>query len=510
MVAFAGRVEAKLTVPSGGAAASATNSGGGPTTCTVPAAPYYLTAVGGVSSLLTAFQTALNTSRSAYPSTAATTNTLIGDGAWTYGWHFNESSGNAAPAFGGLTLTAGGTPTYGIAGPGHSTDTAIGIPDADDYFDGGNVLGLTATDDLILGAIIKFPTTASTLIQLFSKGSGADADFWVVYALNNQITIRVTSGGVLRYDVSSADMSALVGEWCALLVIVDQTNGSVRVGLRGLVSAATAIGAASAQTAYIAGAANTFRIGDQVGHGASTAEFDLAALYAGKGAGIVGALGTDMATALQNFAAVNAQWAVTMSSTTGLVSISCSNGVVTPKAWSLSWTDTNLRDVLGFTANISNVTTTQTGAAQAKGLWFPDCSLTVEGDPERAPLVSDAVASVTPTGRVVTHVGNTFRRHRSLTWSHVPIAQVWDAEATYENGSWEEFFTETQLGLGSTWFTPGSPIQIYDHNGIQVGADASVAGWYIIGLNSIEPRKSVRDWTGLWRIEIPTLVAAGS
>jgi hypothetical protein len=60
---YDGRIEARITIPSGGAAVSATNNNGGPTTCTVPAGNYYLTAAGGVSGLCAALQTQLNTSR---------------------------------------------------------------------------------------------------------------------------------------------------------------------------------------------------------------------------------------------------------------------------------------------------------------------------------------------------------------------------------------------------------------------------------------------------------------
>lgn len=510
MVAFAGRVEAKLTVPSGGAAVSATNSGGGPTTCTVPAGNYFLTAAGGVSSLLTTLQTQLNSSSQGYPQIAAAMAAAVGYGAWSAGWLFNIASGNDSGAFGGVTMTAVSSPTYGTEGPRGGIDKAIGFNSASDAFSAGNNFDVGATDDLIIAWVGQFTATPASNYDLFSKTApGLAGAGWYLYH---------NGGGAFQFTVGDAADTATVtcaipaaNVWYAAIAVLERATNKIRVGYQALdgssslvstLTDATAVGSLSNAISFLVGN------GDITGSGPHPNAL-ISAFYVAKGNGAATGLGANLSTALTNFAnAINAAWSVSLSTTDGRVSIDWT-GYTTP-TWSLSWTDTNLRDVLGFTANISNVTTTQTGVAQAKGLWLPDCSLTVEGDPERAPLVSDAVASVTPTGRVVTHVGNTFRRHRSLTWSHVPIAQVWDAEATYENGSWEEFYIETQLGLGSTWFTPGSPIQIYDHNGIQVGADASVAGWYIIGLNSIEPRKSVRDWTGLWRIEIPTLVAAGS
>jgi hypothetical protein len=171
----------------------------------------------------------------------------------------------------------------------------------------------------------------------------------------------------------------------------------------------------------------------------------------------------------------------------------------------------------GLSANIatalSNFATymkSQTSTAQAKGLFFPDCTINMDGDPSRAPIVSDLRSSMSPTGQVLSLVGNTYKRHRNVRWEYVPKAQVWDATATYANGSWETFFTDSQLGLGHSWFSPSSPVQIYDHSGVRVGVDANVAGWYIIGVDSIEPTKSQTDYTGLWKIQIPTIVAVGS
>ena len=39
------------------------------------------------------------------------------------------------------------------------------------------------------------------------------------------------------------------------------------------------------------------------------------------------------------------------------------------------------------------------------------------------------------------------------------------------------------------------------------GVDAGVAGWTMVGLDSIEPQKSDPRYTGNWRIEVPRLVA---
>jgi len=511
---FGGRVEARLTVPTGGAAVSATvANGAGAQTITVPAANYYMTSAGGVSSLLTTLQTQLNGTAAlhGFPRTASATASAIGYGTWTTGacWLMQESSGNLAATYGSPTLTATSL-TYQNTGI-KTGDYAIGFDAGTDKADGGNVYNVTGTDDIIV-AWVAYMTSApagssDSLIGKLNAGAG-----W-------EVTLRTDgqyqwfgqdAGAATIFSIAGGSQN--VGAWHVGIAAIDRAAAKARIGSCALggspsVSTDTTIAATSMSNAV------SFQIGDRAsGSGRGPTNAVVSAVYVVTGSGVAAGATTNLSTALQNFAnAVNAAWAVSLSTTTGLISIGWS-GYATP-TWSLSWTSTDLRDVAGFTANISNVTTTQTGTQQARGVWFPDCPINLEGDPRRAPLVSDARQSMSPTGETVTLVGNTFRRHRAIVWSHVPIAQVWDGEATYENGSWEEFFSETQLGLGSSWFTPGSPIQIYWSNAgtdTLLGADATIAGWSIIGVTSIEPQKSQADWAGLWRIELPKIVAVGS
>jgi hypothetical protein len=195
---------------------------------------------------------------------------------------------------------------------------------------------------------------------------------------------------------------------------------------------------------------------------------------------------------------------------------SSSSVTVTSNTWSLSWTSTVLRDYLGFAANITNSTTAQTGTLQCRGVWIPDCPLQLDGDPEQAPTISDLRTSQSPTGFVLGLSGNTFHRHTGLVYSHVARDRVWESAATYDHASWEWFFRETQLGLESSLFTPASPLQIYWNNagtltllGDAANDGAGTDGWTITGLGSVEPRPSQANYTGLFRIELGTVVSEG-
>lgn len=208
-------------------------------------------------------------------------------------------------------------------------------------------------------------------------------------------------------------------------------------------------------------------------------------------------------------------WTVTLStgtSGTGLVTIDC-----TGVASALTFTTAAAGTVIGFVGDIASDTAAATGTQNARGLWLPDCPLELEGDPVRAPEVTDLRFSEGPTGTMFALVGNTKYRHRGLRWSHVARARTWEGSATTTYASWQQWFRDTQIGSGHSWFTPGSAFQVYwDNAGTDaiVGADLNAgagpdAGWKLSGLNSIEPKRRDENWLGYFTIEIPTIVTSG-
>ena len=214
-----------------------------------------------------------------------------------------------------------------------------------------------------------------------------------------------------------------------------------------------------------------------------------------------------------------ANWTVTLStgaSGTGKVTINWTGAGTYSVAWTAS--GTTLRDVLGFTADLSGVTqgVPSTGAKQARGLWIPDCTLGLDCDTPRAPLISDAMTVVSPRGDATVLVGNTMYRHTALRWSHVVESKTWEIAATIANASWETFWKDVHLGQGGiSWFSPGSKLKIFDHAARVLGSDANggagVGGWVASkGPAEIAPKKvDARGWGGMWRIEIPELVSSG-
>lgn len=154
-------------------------------------------------------------------------------------------------------------------------------------------------------------------------------------------------------------------------------------------------------------------------------------------------------------------WSVTLSTGsagTGQVTIAMSAGT-----FSITWTSTVLRDLLGFTGNITTQTSS-TGANACRGLWLPKCPMMIEGHPASKGTSTDARSTMSPTGKSLTLKGTTKYRRRGLVWSHVANAQYREAAAAVTYSSLEQWITDTQWGDGHAWFTPGSAFQIYWSN----------------------------------------------
>jgi hypothetical protein len=200
-------------------------------------------------------------------------------------------------------------------------------------------------------------------------------------------------------------------------------------------------------------------------------------------------------------------WTVTLSLSTGKVTISCTG------TWSITWTDTNLRDLLGFTGNLVSISGSTTAPNLMRGVFFPDCVLDLANDHAMAPIDTDVRSTQTPTGKVIAHVGNARYRHTELVYTAVPRARYREASAVaaaLTNGSWERFAKDTQLGQGHAWFTPLSAVQIYAHDSVRVGSDGPLSnGWALLGFTGIEGKKISQGWEGAWRLEIAELISDG-
>ena len=128
------------------------------------------------------------------------------------------------------------------------------------------------------------------------------------------------------------------------------------------------------------------------------------------------------------------------------VRISTTTGKVTLAAgtFTLEWTDTDLRDILGFTGSTASVTSGGvTGANQALYLWNPNCypSDSVDpphgdGHPRHGALATQGI------GGPLVGTTMTVLTDKRFSFSTVPARKVWKASEVVTNESLERFFRD--------------------------------------------------------------------
>src|SRR5690348_4669992 len=125
------------------------------------------------------------------------------------------------------------------------------------------------------------------------------------------------------------------------------------------------------------------------GGGAATATLTAGDRYSGD-------VCTDFAAVLDS--ATGQTFTVSIDPDTGFCTISVASGTFT-----LSWTDTELRDYLGFAGNLTPAAASFTGTLGCQGLWCPNCP--VDGDDlqldKTGNLRTDARYSRSPTGKTL-------------------------------------------------------------------------------------------------------------
>lgn len=178
---------------------------------------------------------------------------------------------------------------------------------------------------------------------------------------------------------------------------------------------------------------------------------------------------------------------------TGLVTIANTE----PVNISITWTDTPMRDLLGFTGNVSG-SASHTGTRNMRGVWLPDCSMAAKYGPNDAGHTeSDMGQTISPRGDVQTMIYTTRVRNPSVLWSHVTRARARIQGETTVGSSFEQWFRYTQLGELS-YFEPGAPVRlIWDAD-----VSATYTTYRLVSKTSTEMERAVAEWCGLFPIEI--------
>jgi hypothetical protein len=168
---------------------------------------------------------------------------------------------------------------------------------------------------------------------------------------------------------------------------------------------------------------------------------------------------------------------------------------------SITWTSTDLRDVLGFTANLSGADN-YTAPNHGIGYWRPDTpKLTPYGDAVWDRF-SDLRQTIGPRGGVKTLVGNTFEALEQVRWEMVGNAKAVGPDVV---GSWQHFWKIVFTGHHS-YIVPGNSVRWYQ-NADQAGGSTTSDVYLVVPAASTVPPVVV-GWTGLYRVEIPLVVKA--
>lgn len=207
-------------------------------------------------------------------------------------------------------------------------------------------------------------------------------------------------------------------------------------------------------------------------------------------------------------AAVDAQlgvnWTITPSDGEGGTGLCTINSSGTP--WSITWTSTTFRDILGFAGNIAGVSVAQTGTKHCKGLWLPGATakFTLHGDGDAGKLVTTNRQTVGPTGTVHGLGGGTHYRHDNIRWDGVPAARAKEHREAYVGESFEAFFRDCMTARLS--YIPFNPyVRFY----WSADVDASYAVGRLLWPSEFDVATLVQGWTGRYVVNLPPLVVEG-
>lgn len=175
------------------------------------------------------------------------------------------------------------------------------------------------------------------------------------------------------------------------------------------------------------------------------------------------------------------------------------NGLVTINSGgtsSITWTDTEVRDILGFAGNVSG-SDEHISSDHALPVWIPGCPKWTPYGDAVFDMMSDLRQTIAPSGGgIKTLVGNTFECLENVRWDMVSNAR---AIGTDTFGSWQHFWRVTMLGRFA-YITPGAPIRFFWD-----ADDIAYTDVQIVARSSSSLTPKIEGWTGFYTVEIPMM-----
>ena len=206
---------------------------------------------------------------------------------------------------------------------------------------------------------------------------------------------------------------------------------------------------------------------------------------------------SSLQTALDAASGSDGAWTVTASLTdttgTGLVTIAHAS-----ETFTITWTSTDLRDVLGFTGTLTPAALTFTGTKHLRGVWLPDCPIDSEYGAEVGHTETDRTTLIGNGGDIsVTAYAVTRKKMAPTRWAVVTRPKARVSGETTTGASYEQWLLDTHSGLRS-YFGTAPQVRVY-HD-----AAGSVVGTYRFAWDgSTQMTRADAAWIYLWAITLP-------
>jgi hypothetical protein len=172
--------------------------------------------------------------------------------------------------------------------------------------------------------------------------------------------------------------------------------------------------------------------------------------------------------------------------------------------FSVTWTATDLRDLLGFSQGTVSGAATYDGASQAQSIWLPNAPMnSLFGASDKGFYETDTLATESPSGQVKAFFANK-KQVNEIRWTGVSHAKCRASAEATPNESFEQFWLDSILGEKAWAAGPCGPIRVY----WDAGDNAAHADYKAVGnaMRGFNPAKLEEGWLGLWEIGLDRMV----
>lgn len=187
---------------------------------------------------------------------------------------------------------------------------------------------------------------------------------------------------------------------------------------------------------------------------------------------------------------------------TGLVTIAHAT-----QTFTAVWTSTDLRDALGFTADLTPAALTFTGTKHMRGVWLPTHPINAPRGSDPGHTETDRSELVAPDGTVSSLVYGTAQRVRmtGVEWAVVTARRALVTQEVTVGESFEQWWLDTHSGL-RTYFSTSPQVRLHWN------ADAGTYHtFYLTGRTTTElQRAGDGNWIGIWQVAISGYKVSGS